>query len=133
LGVGVRDPAGVDWIKNFHNQTKDVQDRINTEHPDLRNETQAIHASLGALGVVDDKVGKPGEEITAIVLEFRRMRDSKKVEDLKPLALATYKLIGQLNSGELDSFRTSPEPAREDVPEAGSSSLHDPEHSAEDM
>jgi len=54
--------------------------------------------SVGALGEVDDQVGPKGAKATAVVAEFRRMKDNVTEKEMKPLALAIFDLVEMLNA-----------------------------------
>ncbi|MEU6387594.1 DUF4157 domain-containing protein [Streptomyces bauhiniae] len=87
-------PAGKDLLRNYKHLTEAEKIQVGD---DRKQDWEHIHGSLGALGSVDDKVGKPGEETVALVAELRRMADNLRTPDLRPLTLAAYDLVQRLN------------------------------------
>ncbi|MCX5384264.1 DUF4157 domain-containing protein [Streptomyces sp. NBC_00083] len=86
---------GHDLLKNAENLTSEQRDMVDDEPG-----AQAVHKSLGALGDQDNSVTVKKDEIQLMVAELRRMKDMVPAEKLKPLALAAFKLIEQLNHGK---------------------------------
>lgn len=86
-------PAGQDLLRNYKHLTEVEKNQVGNRKDDWDH----IHGSLGALGSVDDKVGKSGKEEIALVAELRRMKPDLYTADLRPLALAAYDLIQRLN------------------------------------
>lgn len=86
-------PAGKDLLRNY----KHLNEAEKIQVADRKEDWEHIHGSLGALGSVDDKVGKSGKEQVALVAELRRMADGLRTPDLKPLALAAFDLVQRLN------------------------------------
>jgi hypothetical protein len=90
-------PSGVDRLKNLKNFTENERNLLFTEQ---REDSQAIHKSLGELGSVDDQVGPQNAQVTAVVAEFRRIKDGKETKDLLPLALNIFDLVTMINEGQ---------------------------------
>ncbi|MFF7635841.1 DUF4157 domain-containing protein [Kitasatospora sp. NPDC008050] len=86
-------PAGKDLLRNYKHLTEAEKIQANEE------DWSHIHASLGALGSVDDRVGTPGREEVALVAELRRMKDGLRTADLTPLTIAAFDLVQRLNEG----------------------------------
>ncbi|WP_329560385.1 eCIS core domain-containing protein [Kitasatospora sp. NBC_01266] len=86
-------PAGKDLLRNYKHLTEAEKIQANEE------DWSHIHASLGALGSVDDRVGTSGKEEVALVAELRRMKDGLRTADLTPLATAAFDLVQRLNEG----------------------------------
>ncbi|MFJ4002572.1 DUF4157 domain-containing protein [Streptomyces sp. NPDC090023] len=86
-------PVGKDLLRNYKHLTEEEKNQVG----DRKEGWEHIHGSLGALGTVDDKVGRPGEEAVALVAELRRMAENLRTADLRPLALAAYDLVQRLN------------------------------------
>lgn len=89
-------PVGKDLLRNYEHLT--VEEKIQVA--DRNEDWGHIHGSLGALGTVDaakDSVGRPGSREVALVAELRRMRDSLRTPELKPLAVAAFDLVMRLN------------------------------------
>lgn len=57
-----------------------------------------VHKSLGALGTTTDQVGETGDEVTAIVVELRKMRQGLTANELLPLAEGAFKVFSELNA-----------------------------------
>jgi hypothetical protein len=89
-------PAGKDLLRNYKHLTEAEKNQVGNRKDDWDH----IHGSLGALGSVDDKVGKSGKEEIALVAELRRMKADLRTADLKPLALAAFDLVQRLNEGK---------------------------------
>ncbi|MFJ6738392.1 DUF4157 domain-containing protein [Streptomyces sp. NPDC091279] len=89
-------PVGKDLLRNYKHLTEAEKYQVS----DRRQDWEHIHGSLGALGSVDDKVGRSGKEEVALVAELRRMRDRIPTADLQPLALAAFDLVQRLNEGK---------------------------------
>ena len=89
-------PLGHDLLKNAAYLTDEEQGMVADEQG-----AEAVHKSLGALGDQDNRLTtKKGEELQLLVAELRRMEDNVPAERLKPLAVAAFKLIEQLNAGK---------------------------------
>ncbi|MFJ8388793.1 DUF4157 domain-containing protein [Streptomyces sp. NPDC094438] len=90
-------PKGHDLLKNAELLTAEQRTMVDDEPG-----AAAVHKSLGALGNDDNKnrVSTKQGEIPLLVAELRRMQDRVPAENLKPLALAAFKLIEQLNQGK---------------------------------
>ncbi|MEU9101033.1 DUF4157 domain-containing protein [Streptomyces sp. NPDC048361] len=86
---------GHDLLKNTEHLTPEQRDMVDDEPG-----AQAVHKSLGALGDQDNSVTVKKQEIQLMVAELRRMEDRVPAEKLKPLAVAAFKLIEQLNNGK---------------------------------
>ncbi|MFE9727421.1 hypothetical protein ACFYQ5_28520 [Streptomyces sp. NPDC005794] len=86
-------PAGKDLLRAYKHLTEAEKNQVGNRKDDWDH----IHGSLGALGSVDDKVGRSGKEEVALVAELRRMKANVPTAGLKPLALAAYDLIQRLN------------------------------------
>ncbi|WP_328314619.1 DUF4157 domain-containing protein [Streptomyces sp. NBC_00442] len=86
---------GHDLLKNTEHLTPEQRDMADDEPG-----TQAVHKSLGALGDQDNSVTVKKQEIQLMVAELRRMEERVPAEKLKPLAVAAFKLIEQLNQGK---------------------------------
>ena len=84
---------GSDLLKNWKHLGTEEQGMVNQE------QAEAIHTSLGAMGTTQDKVG-PDDGVLALIAELRQMRRNLKAKDLKPVAVATFDLIEQLNLGK---------------------------------
>ena len=100
-GKWLREPAapGHDLLKNTQSLTEQEQETVADAPGAL-----AVHKSLGALGDEDNRVTVKKEEIQLMVAELRRMKDGVPAEKLKPLAVAAFKLIDQLNQGKKLSY-----------------------------
>lgn len=94
-------PAGKDLLRNYKHLTEAEKDQVS----DRRADWEYIHGSLGALGTVDDKVGRPGKEEGALVAELRRMRERVPTADLQPIALAAFDLVQRLNEGKSPKYK----------------------------
>lgn len=57
-----------------------------------------VHKSLGALGTTDDRVGLTGKEVTAIIVELRKMRQGLTANELLPLAKGAFKVFTEFNN-----------------------------------
>ncbi|MFB7745871.1 DUF4157 domain-containing protein [Streptomyces sp. NPDC056132] len=88
-------PQGHDLLKNTQHLTAEERTMVDDEPG-----AQAVHKSLGALGDQDNRTTVKSGELNLMVAELRRMRDGVPAEGLKPLALAAFKLIEQLNEGK---------------------------------
>ncbi|WP_443074654.1 eCIS core domain-containing protein [Streptomyces sp. NBC_01431] len=88
-------PEGHDLLKNAEHLTAEQSALVGDEPG-----AAAVHKSLGALGDQDNRVATKKGEIQLLVAELRRMQDRVPAENLKPLALAAFKLIEQLNQGK---------------------------------
>ncbi|MDX3452121.1 DUF4157 domain-containing protein [Streptomyces sp. ME02-8801-2C] len=88
-------PVGKDLLRNYKHLTEAEKNQVG----DRKDDWDHIHGSLGALGSVDDRVGRSGKEEVALVAELRRMKADLHTADLMPLALAAYDLIQRLNEG----------------------------------
>ncbi|MFJ3581421.1 DUF4157 domain-containing protein [Streptomyces sp. NPDC090127] len=84
-------PAGNDLLKNWDHLTAPEQGMVE------QDSAQAVHKSLGALGTQQNLVGPQGDQ-EAIVAELRRMQDNIPTRQLKPLAIAVFRLVEQLNA-----------------------------------
>ncbi|MEU6228466.1 DUF4157 domain-containing protein [Streptomyces sp. NPDC047042] len=89
-------PVGKDLLRNYKHLTEAEKNQVG----DRKDDWDHIHGSLGALGSVDDRVGRSGKEEVALVAELRRMKADLRTADLMPLALAAYDLIQRLNEGK---------------------------------
>ncbi|MFF3975891.1 DUF4157 domain-containing protein [Streptomyces sp. NPDC001828] len=88
-------PQGHDLLKNAQHLTAEQRTMVDDEPG-----AEAVHKSLGALGDQDNRTTTKSGELNLMVAELRRMRDGVPAEGLKPLALAAFKLIEQLNEGK---------------------------------
>ncbi|CAL9325593.1 eCIS core domain-containing protein [Streptomyces sp. SudanB182_2057] len=94
-------PAGKDLLRNY----KHLDDEEKTEVEGNAEDWKHIHRSLGALGSVDDRVGRPGKEKGALVAELRRMKDGLRTAELTPLTLAAFDLVERLNEGRSLTYK----------------------------
>ncbi|MEU3570525.1 DUF4157 domain-containing protein [Kitasatospora sp. NPDC036755] len=94
-------PVGNDLLRNY----KHLHEAEKAQVGERKDDWEHIHGSLGALGSVDDRVGKRGQEELALVAELRRMKADLPTAELKPLALAAYDLIQRLNEGKSLDYR----------------------------
>ncbi|MEU3373933.1 DUF4157 domain-containing protein [Streptomyces sp. NPDC006660] len=97
------------WLENLpnrHDLLKNTQSLTEQEQETVADApgALAVHKSLGALGDEDNRVTVKKEEIQLMVAELRRMKDGVPAEKLKPLAVAAFKLIDQLNQGKKLSY-----------------------------
>ncbi|MGW1599034.1 eCIS core domain-containing protein [Streptomyces sp. NPDC002343] len=94
-------PAGKDLLRNHRHLTEEEK----TEVDGNAEGWEHIHGSLGALGAVDDQVGRPGRQEGAVVAELRRMKDGLRTADLTPLTLAAFDLVERLNEGRSLTYK----------------------------
>ncbi|WP_416974192.1 DUF4157 domain-containing protein [Streptomyces sp. 4F14] len=95
-------PVGKDLLRNFKHLTEEEKNQVGDAR---RDDWKFIHGSLGALGVVDDKVGKTGKETVALVAELRRMRQRVPTAELQPIAVAAFDLVQRLNEGKSPQYK----------------------------
>ncbi|MFF8035150.1 DUF4157 domain-containing protein [Streptomyces sp. NPDC016626] len=86
-------PAGKDLLRNYKHLTQ--VEKTEVDEADWNH----VHGSLGALGSVDDQVGRAGQKEVALVAELRRMKDGLRTSDLLPLTVAAFDLVQRLNEG----------------------------------
>ncbi|WP_244188948.1 DUF4157 domain-containing protein [Streptomyces yokosukanensis] len=84
--------SGSDLLKNWDHLAPAERTMLDDEPG-----TRAVHKSLGALGDQQNLVGPQGDQ-EAIVAELRRMKDNIPTANLKPLAMAVFTLVEQLNA-----------------------------------
>lgn len=94
-------PVGKDLLRNYKHLTDEEKEQVSGHRADWEH----IHGSLGALGTVEDKVGKPGKEEVALVAELRRMKERVPTADLLPIALAAFDLVQRLNEGKSPKYK----------------------------
>ncbi|MFM9442752.1 DUF4157 domain-containing protein [Streptomyces acidiscabies] len=92
-------PAGKDLLRNYRHLNQAERTDVNEQ------DWNHIHGSLGALGTVDDQVGRPGRQEVALVAELRRMKDGLSTADLLPLTVAAFDLVQRLNEGRSLEYR----------------------------
>ncbi|MFB7508572.1 eCIS core domain-containing protein [Streptomyces broussonetiae] len=85
-------PSGSDLLKNWEHLTDAERNTVDDE-----DGARAVHKSLGALGAQQNLVG-PQADQEAVVAELRRMKDNIPTARLKPLAVAVFTLVEQLNA-----------------------------------
>ncbi|MFF5934449.1 DUF4157 domain-containing protein [Streptomyces sp. NPDC012508] len=90
-------PAGNDLLKNWEHLTQPERSMVD------QDSAEAVHKSLGALGGEQNLVGPQGDQ-EAIVAELRRMQDNVRTGQLKPLAVAVFKLVEQLNADRTPKY-----------------------------
>jgi hypothetical protein len=64
---------------------------------------EAVHKSIGSLD--PKKMNAQEQEQKMIAAEFRRLKEWRSVEELAPLAIAAFRLIQQLTSGQKLRYR----------------------------
>ncbi|MFM9611906.1 eCIS core domain-containing protein [Streptomyces niveiscabiei] len=92
-------PAGKDLLRNYRHLNQAERADVNEQ------DWNHIHGSLGALGTVDDRVGRPGKQEVALVAELRRMKDGLSTAELLPLTVAAFDLVQRLNEGRSLEYR----------------------------
>ncbi|MFE9724378.1 DUF4157 domain-containing protein [Streptomyces sp. NPDC005794] len=90
--------AGHDLLKHWDHLTVPERGMVD---PDS---AEGVHKSLGALGSEQNLVG-PQNDQEAVVSELRRMNDRMRTADMKPLAIAVFSLIEQLNANESPTYK----------------------------
>ncbi|MEU9700889.1 hypothetical protein [Streptomyces sp. NPDC047981] len=83
--------SGHDLLKNWQHLGETERSMVD------QDSAEAVHKSLGALGDQQNLVGPQGDQ-EAIVTELRRMQDNVRTDQLRPLAVAVFKLVERLNA-----------------------------------
>jgi len=113
---------GTDYLKHWDLLTPAAQATVAAN----QDAWQAMHPSLGGLGTVTDQVpmqpkgikakasaaghraigDRAPDPVTALVVELRRMRGDRRVDDLKQLSVVTFELFERLNLGRRLRFKS---------------------------